>query len=683
MISENQISRSISSVARRTFGLWLLLLIFILSICTYWYSYNTLRSKTISELESYLRERVEREAYFFSLAEKNIETFSIALEKNLLRDEKNIEQDFSKRFEILPNGVLRNKDYQNPFDTQAYAPAGMTLTPFVKQVLLRGHENLATFGYAWSTAFMNIWLAGKEGYALSFTPAIPHSLHFLSADYSFKDFESVSIGLPENNPTGTPRWTGPFFDKTLQDWIIAYNLPFSFKGEFLLSLGIDFRLSDIDKRMASNTINGAYAILFDAQGRLISHPRYAQEIRNNNGKFYVSKSEDKILRFVTTLKEGTGKRIRYLSDESMFVGVQQFGRSGWYLAIVYPESNLADYSKKLAIFVALIGIFSLLLQLMIMNEVIRRNVSAPIWKLISGVRKITAGDFAAQVDVKSSTEMGLLSTSFNEMARQLDQQKKNIDSYQQGLETLIEKRTKELDVQRAQVFHASRLANLGEMAGRVAHEINNPLSTLLMGVDIIRKQAVKEVPTNSVIFSTLEKMHTNSIRISEIVNAMRVLSDTHPEFEFKAEPLAKLMQKTLLLFEETLAKNHIQMNVSPPPNVEVECNVVTVSRILFSLIQNSVDALKDSAVRIIDIHFEEIESGIKLSIEDTGARIPDEIAERIFDPFFTTKGVGEGIGLSLFMSLNMAKANRGKLYYDKQSARTRFVLELPVKPSNV
>jgi signal transduction histidine kinase len=677
IIPKNRVDKTISKLTFRKIAVSLLLINFIIAICTYWYSYVSLKTKTLYAIEEYLKERVEREVAYFTLAEKNINTFSIIMEKNLSNNMKQVEDDFSKKFVKLPNGVIRNKDYQNPFDTQAYIPAGLKLTPLIKKVLTNGHQNLSSFGYAWSSAFMNIWLVGKEGYALSFTPTAPHSLHFLPAHYSFRNFESVSIGLPENNPNGIPRWSRPFFDKTLKEWVIAYTLPFYHKGKFLFSLGIDFPLDEIDRRMLNNSVKGTYTILFDSDGRLVSHPKYGDKIKKTNGEFNLLDSDDATLKFISSFKETKHEKVQYISLEKHFIGLQKVGGTNWYLAIIYPESILSDYSRKLAVYVSLIGILFLIIELIIMTKIIKRNIKIPINQLIDGVKEITSGNFDAKVDVNSSSELGLLSDSFNEMTTKLKEQQKIILAHQQDLETQIEKRTRELDQQRAEVYNASRLASLGEMAGRIAHEINNPLTIILLGVDSIRKHSSKDELGHN-FSSTLDKIDLNSNRISEIVKGMHDLSESNEHLKFKSERLDVLIEKTLLLCEETLAMNHIQINVSPIPDVIIDCNIISINQILLNLIQNSIDALNNSSVRIIDIGFEKTDNLIKILIKNTGRLISPEIQEKIFDPFFTTKDVGEGVGLGLFISMSLAKANRGRLYYDKHSKRTKFILELPL-----
>lgn len=101
-----------------------------------------------------------------------------------------------------------------------------------------------------------------------------------------------------------------------------------------------------------------------------------------------------------------------------------------------------------------------------------------------------------------------------------------------------------------------------------------------------------------------------------------------------------------------------------------------------NLIQNSVDALKSLDKRYIEIKTEIIDKVIQIRVEDNGIQIPDDVADRLMTPFFTTKEIGKGVGLGLFTSNGLIKSNGGRLFLDRSSPSTRFVIELPIESTH-
>ena len=102
-------------------------------------------------------------------------------------------------------------------------------------------------------------------------------------------------------------------------------------------------------------------------------------------------------------------------------------------------------------------------------------------------------------------------------------------------------------------------------------------------------------------------------------------------------------------------------------------------QILINLIQNAIDAMKQSAVRSIEIKAIETETRVELSVKDTGCGIPAENLPKVFDPFFTTKDVGEGMGMGLSVSYRLMHQMRGGIeVVSTPGAGTIFTLWFPL-----
>lgn len=104
------------------------------------------------------------------------------------------------------------------------------------------------------------------------------------------------IGLPANNPKGVPRWTGPYLDSMSFDWMISLNHPVYFNGKYIASVGMDLFLYDFYDRSFSNVLDGTYNIIFQDDGRLITHPQYMDEIKAAKGEYFIQKQNDEKLK---------------------------------------------------------------------------------------------------------------------------------------------------------------------------------------------------------------------------------------------------------------------------------------------------------------------------------------------------------------------------------------------------
>jgi C4-dicarboxylate-specific signal transduction histidine kinase len=247
-----------------------------------------------------------------------------------------------------------------------------------------------------------------------------------------------------------------------------------------------------------------------------------------------------------------------------------------------------------------------------------------------------------------------------------------------NLENEIQRRSKELDIQRAKIFHNSKMATLVEMAGRIAHEINNPLTTISLGAEASLMHLEKQGLGDEKSLDYLRRIKYTSERISQIVSGMRSFHRQNDQEPKKKESVKDIIDRTLLLCEASLKEKGISFKIHDFQDQMIFCREAQIRQILLNLIQNSREALEQSPVKNIDLMVQTQDHKVNIIIEDTGIGIPIENRENIMNPFFTTKDVGDGPGLGLFISQGLAQSNDGKLIYDATSIKTRFILELPL-----
>lgn len=670
-MSEN----SLSKIALRAMAFRLSIVIFIFASIGFWFNYHQLEKQTVRELDLYIKERVEREAIHFHVAAKNLKLFQAAFINDYMTDERNFEEEFRRKFKQNPNGTWSPAKPDHTI--QMFLKKGVKVTPEMKKAIVILNDLLHEFGFAWSSNFTNIWASGEEDYGLTFWPSRPDALSDLSVDHSFLGHEFMTVGLPQNNPQGKARWTGPYRDVMSDDWMISINQPIFIEGKYKLSVGMDILLNDFFSRSVSNVLPGTYNIVVREDGRLITHPNYQDEILKAHGNFYIGNQKIDRLKHLMALVKSADERVIEDEKHDRFLGIGKIKGPGWLFILVYPKANLYKAARETAIFLFLIGIISLLIELLIMYQVIEKHISLPIKKLIQATFKVTEGNQEARVEDTSDNELGKLARSFNVMAEKVRERDFLLSMHAQKLEEEVQERTRELDEQRVRAFQAAKMATLGEISAGIAHEINNPLSTIALSAGGLRRRLEKGTVDAQMLYPYLSRIEDTSHRISKIVKGMRAFSrEATTTDEMSSVHLRVLIENALTLCEETLKKNEVSLYCSDVPDVTVKCREVEITQTLLNLIQNAIDAVSGMTSRRIVIKFEQDRDKVKIIIEDSGPGIPEQYVDKVMNPFFTTKDVGKGTGLGLFISCGLVKSNGGTLTLDQSKGATQFVVTL-------
>jgi len=236
------------------------------------------------------------------------------------------------------------------------------------------------------------------------------------------------------------------------------------------------------------------------------------------------------------------------------------------------------------------------------------------------------------------------------------------------------------------MLQQAKMSSLGEMAGGVAHEINNPLAMILGHVTHLERE-LESGPQMNVekMRDKTDKIKTTVTRISKIVSALRTFSRNADEDPFQSSPWSEILEATLSFCGENLRVHQIEVKISGEQNVQLECRPTQVTQVLISLINNSYDAIRNSAAsglnneKWIEIHTEKSSERLLITVTDCGKGIPAAVAEKIMQPFFTTKEIGKGTGLGLSVSKGIMESHGGSLTLDRECANTRFVIELPLR----
>ena len=243
----------------------------------------------------------------------------------------------------------------------------------------------------------------------------------------------------------------------------------------------------------------------------------------------------------------------------------------------------------------------------------------------------------------------------------------------------LEKLYKELNHAQSHLVNNSKMAALGEMAGGVAHEINNPLTIVKMRISQLER-LIKEGSDFKKIdpMKILDSAERSCLRIQKIVSDLRDFSDESSDEIFLPTSCGEILERSLSLIKEQLKRDGVDLILEDfSPHLIFDCRSKEMSQVFLCMMQNSYDAIKDLTVKWIKIENYESEGNIHIVFTDCGDGISEEVEQKIFQPFFTTKAIGSGTGLGLSSSLGILKHHSGSIVYDRENKNTSFIISLP------
>ena len=325
------------------------------------------------------------------------------------------------------------------------------------------------------------------------------------------------------------------------------------------------------------------------------------------------------------------------------------------------------------------AIFLLFLTVVCLTWLTQHLVIMPVDTLLLHARKVSKMELDSQVDLAAKDEMGELADAFNEMTVKL---KNSRDEYLQltgTLETKVQERTTEIAEVHAQLVRSEKLASLGQLVAGIAHEINNPLSGILMygTMFLNNKQLDQQLREDAAVIVR------ETQRCAEIVKRLLEFSRTSiPDKQPRS--ITEIMCNTLALFEHQASLNEIEIVRDYQPDLpEIPVDPTQIEQVFINMLVNASQAMPDGGTLSIAIGYDRNQECIRTSITDTGYGIAEQDLPKIFDPFFTTKGVNEegigGTGLGLSVSYGIIQNHGGRINVRSMAGEgTTFTIDLPV-----
>jgi two-component system NtrC family sensor kinase len=328
-----------------------------------------------------------------------------------------------------------------------------------------------------------------------------------------------------------------------------------------------------------------------------------------------------------------------------------------YVGILQEKSS--DLRRNTFLLVLATAIISVGIALTV-GYLFAAKISRPVVNLALASRRLSRGDFSASVKKTSEDEIGELEVTFNKMA----------NSIRERDEKLKEETSRKL-------IQTEKLAAIGRLAAGVAHQINNPLTSVLLRSEMLLRRAQDAGRKDD-----LEIVIKEANRCSQIVKGLLDFS-RQTVSRMESSDLNTLVSEVVSLVKTQARVNSIGIEEKYAENLpSIVVDRAQLREVLLNISLNALDAMPDGGRLTMSTRM--IDRGIPracITIGDTGVGIPEENMSKLFDPFFTTKQKGMGTGLGLAVSYGIVQAHGGTIEVESTVGKgTVFRVFLPLAP---
>lgn len=350
-------------------------------------------------------------------------------------------------------------------------------------------------------------------------------------------------------------------------------------------------------------------------------------------------------RALASTVEGTLSAGGWVSAYRNLSSYQSLRGVRWAIIHQQPEAQAYALARSTTRDTAIIGIAALAIALAL-GAFFATKLTRPLADLARRADAIAAGHTSDGPPIHGPGEIGVLAHSVDEMAKRIAERAELAAALARG----------------------DRLASVGVMSAQVAHEINNPLTTVLGYAKLL----LEDKPDGHPDRAALELIATEAERMKKIIGALleyaRAPRTSEPAASSQTglaaagvSDTATVVRHVAALVAPQLKKARAQLVIDVPPGASVAIDAHALQQVLVNLLQNAAQAMTDGGT--ITVSARPTAGGIatQITVADDGPGIPEQDRARVFDPFFTTKAPGAGTGLGLAVCKHLVATAGGSI----------------------
>lgn len=367
---------------------------------------------------------------------------------------------------------------------------------------------------------------------------------------------------------------------------------------------------DFLKNAKINEIIGADVIVYN-YGRVFATSFPRNELQDIMSSVYLEEVEAFISNEAFFIRN-----VKYHNNpfKVVYCELKEFDKSGkTILALVVSTKDIEETKRQSAMTIVLVAISGVVLATGI-GSLIAFSITAPVKALVKVTEKVASGDLSAEAEVKTHDEIGALAQSFNEM-------------------------TKDLRISRDRLVQSERLAAVGQLAAGIAHEIRNPLTSMKMTIQLLKRKQIDE-PSKESLQVVLSEIDRLEIIVSGILDFARPM-----ELTVKPTNIINVIDEVIRLMNPNLRHRKVEVikDINQAvPEVMIDSN--RMKQVFMNIIINSMQAMPNGGNLKIACDYDQ--NDVCVEISDTGIGMQKDVLDHAFDPFFSAKSGGTGLGLT-------------------------------------
>jgi signal transduction histidine kinase len=302
-----------------------------------------------------------------------------------------------------------------------------------------------------------------------------------------------------------------------------------------------------------------------------------------------------------------------------------------------------------------------------------KEFTQPILKLVKFLENIdTINIINKKIKITQNNEYGLLYDEINTMLKRIKKSHNELETYKNNLEDMIEEKIEENTKQLNILQHQSKLAQMGEMVGSIAHQWRQPLNELSINIQKLKYDFLdNKVDKNFIENFVLEN--------KQIINFMSKTIDDFRNF-FRIDKLKEhfsikqIINNSLSIQKAQLLNHNIKVDLKGDDFI-IYGYKNELQQVILNLMTNAKDILIEKNTQQPQIEI--VLKNNTITVKDNGGGIPNNIIDRIFEPYWTTKEQGKGTGMGLYMSKMIIENNfKGKLTAINGLLGAHFIIDL-------
>jgi two-component system NtrC family sensor kinase len=310
-----------------------------------------------------------------------------------------------------------------------------------------------------------------------------------------------------------------------------------------------------------------------------------------------------------------------------------------------------------------------------------RTIHAPIHRLMHGTREVAAGNLQHRSDIQSEDELGRLAGSFNTMVESLESAQKELQQWADTLEEQVELKTNELEQIQRQILQVEKITSLGRLSTTAAHELNNPLASILNYSKLLLRELDRLDLSEEVakgIRTDLSFIRDESKRCGEIVKNL-LLFARRTGGSFERARVQDIVERSLMLVAHKMEIQNIELKLNMENSDDmITCDPAQLQQAFVALLINALEAMPNGGT----LHFEYIPEDktnqVEFRIADTGVGIPKEHLDHIYEPFYTTKHDDRSVGMGLSVVYGIIHRHKGNIsILSQENQGTTCIIRLP------